>query len=222
MEKIKEFPNKHIVFFDFDNTITTKDVLDGVIERFSKDDGWLRLEEKWKAGRIGSKECLEGQIKGLRATRKKLDDHLQTVKIDPHFKRLIEFLNSKNIKTMILSDNFDYILKRILKNNKINRVKIYANKLSMSNDRVKPSFPYSNADCGDCGHCKNTTLLKNVAEGATSVYIGDGMSDVCVSKSADILFAKGYLKRHCEDKDIAHIPFKGLKDVYAYFKRSLL
>ena len=36
------------VFFDFDNTITMSDVIDDMLERFSKDDGWKKLEEKWQ------------------------------------------------------------------------------------------------------------------------------------------------------------------------------
>lgn len=222
MDKVKKFPNKHIVFFDFDNTITTKDVLDDVIQHFSKDDGWMRLEEKWRANKIGSRECLKGQMQGMRARRKELDEYLMKVKIDPYFKALLKFLSSKNIAAMILSDNFDYILKRILKNNNINNVKVYSNRLKIIDNRLSPSFPYSNSDCGDCGHCKKTTLLNNMNDGMTSVYIGDGLSDACVSRGADIVFAKGYLKKHCKNNGIAHIPFNELKDVYNYFKRSLL
>jgi len=36
------------VFFDFDNTMTTSDVLDDVIRRFSINDKWIALENVWK------------------------------------------------------------------------------------------------------------------------------------------------------------------------------
>ena len=47
-------PEKCIVFFDFDNTISTCDVFDNMLPRFSKDDLWIRLEKDWQKGKIGS------------------------------------------------------------------------------------------------------------------------------------------------------------------------
>ena len=38
--------NDFIVFFDFDNTITTIDVIDDMLARFSGDDGWKELEKR--------------------------------------------------------------------------------------------------------------------------------------------------------------------------------
>lgn len=62
-------PDKCIVFFDFDNTISTCDVFDSMLPRFSKDAFWIKLEKRWKSGKIGSKACLEGQIKGMSITK---------------------------------------------------------------------------------------------------------------------------------------------------------
>ena len=41
---LKKAKKRHYVaFFDFDNTITTYDILDDIIARFSRDDGWVEL-----------------------------------------------------------------------------------------------------------------------------------------------------------------------------------
>ncbi len=228
---------KPVIFLDFDNTITMFDVLDDMLTRFSRNDNWLKLEEKWKNGEIGSRECLQGQVEGMAITKKALDGYLAGIKIDPSFKKLMALLKSKKIAAFILSDNFEYILKRILKNHGIGDLSIYANKLNISGERLRPSFPLTNESCGalrlrsgrrpellskdgDCAHCKRTSLLKNVDGGSTSIYVGDGKSDVCASQSADIVFAKGYLRDYCKTRRLSHIPFKDLKDVYEYFKRS--
>ncbi|MFA4980992.1 MAG: MtnX-like HAD-IB family phosphatase [Candidatus Omnitrophota bacterium] len=213
--------NKPTVFFDFDNTITTKDVLDGLIERYSSDDRWVELEKKWKNGEIGSRDCLKGQMEGVRVTKEALDDYIGTVEIDPYFNKLIKFFDSKKIRTMIVSDNFDYILNAVLRKNGIKDVPVYSNRLRMSKDRLIPSFPLNNKRCGDCAHCKKTTLVKKFKKGSVSVYIGDGLSDVCASKEADIVFAKGYLMKHFSEEKLPHVPFKNLKDIYEYFKRRM-
>lgn len=209
-----------VVFFDFDNTITTKDVLDDMLVRFSKDDKWQGLEEKWKNNQIGSMACLKGQIEGIRITKDELDKYLLTIQIDPYFKKLLDFLRYNKVRAMIVSDNFDYILKRILKNNGIDDLEVYCNKMKILEDRLKPSFPLSNRSCGECAHCKKTTLLENLNEGDVSAYVGDGQSDVCGSQEADIVFAKDFLKNYYKTKKLPHVPIKGLKDIYEYFEEK--
>ena len=209
----------YTVFLDFDNTITKLDVIDDMLIRFSKDDRWVELEKKWKDGLIGSRDCLRGQIGGIRITRRDLDQYLSGVGLDTYFKRLMRLFKSKNIKTVILSDNFDYILKKILKTNGLSRLKTHSNKLKVSKNRLVPYFPSTNKDCArSCGHCKNRNLSANAGKGSRVVYIGDGLSDACPSKHADLVFAKDELQKYLKTKKLPHIPIKGLKDVYEYFK----
>lgn len=213
-------PNKCIVFFDFDNTITTCDVFDDMLLRFSKDERWIGLEKKWKEGEIGSKECLEGQIKGIRITKKALDRYLSNIKLDPYFKILVAFLDAKRIKKVILSDNFDYILNRILNHHTIKKTKVYSNKLLFAKDRLIPFFPFRSKNCRLCAHCKTKNLLANVNKNSIIVYIGDGNSDTCPAKYADIIFAKKDLLRHYKDKKLHCVKYDSLREVYDYFKRS--
>jgi 2-hydroxy-3-keto-5-methylthiopentenyl-1-phosphate phosphatase len=214
--------NKYVVFFDFDNTITSFDVIDDMLERFSKDDRWIALENKWKKGRIGSRECLKGQVEGIRISRKELDSYLHRVKLDPYFKKLAGFLRSKKIKTVILSDNFDYILKTVLTSNGVNRLPVYSNRLRLVKDRLIPSFPLTQKACdGTCGHCKNRSMRKIAGKGNTLIYIGDGRSDICPARAADIVFAKDALKDYFKSKKLDYIPIRNLGTVYKYFKRSL-
>lgn len=217
----KRYTGKNlIVFFDFDNTITTKDVLDDMLARFSKDDKWKDLEERWKKGDIGSRECLKGQIEGIRITKDQLDKYLLTIDIDPYFKKLLNFLKYNKVRSMIVTDNFDYILNRILKNNGIDGLETYSNKMKIADDKLKPSFPYSNRSCGECANCKKTTILKKIGKENVSVYVGDGLSDVCAAQEADIVFAKDFLKTYFKNKKLPHVPVKGFREIYEYLEEN--
>lgn len=209
------------IFFDFDNTITTFDVLDSVISRFAEGDRWKALEERWERGEIGSRACLKGQIESVKVSKQSLDRHLTSVKIDPYFKKILSLLRSKKIEVAILSDNFDYILNSVLRRYGIKGLDIYSNILKLSGDRILPSFPISNGSCGGCGHCKKTTINRLADDNTLTVYVGDGLSDRCASKEADVVFAKGTLKNYCRKEGVDHIPFDDLKDVYHYLKESL-
>ena len=213
-------PEKCVVFFDFDNTIATCDVFDSMLPLFSQDDLWVSLEKDWQKGKIGSHACLEGQIKGISITKPDLDKYLSRIKLDPYFKKSINLLNSMNMKVALLSDNFDYILKRILDYNSVKNLKVYSNKLRFSKDRLIPSFPYRSKKCLVCAHCKSKNLLANVKRDSIIIYVGDGHSDVCPSQYADIVFAKDALLKHFQDKKLTCFAYDSLKDVYNYFKRS--
>lgn len=209
-----------VVFFDFDNTITTLDVFDDMLFRFAADDSWQKLEARWKNKEINSRQCLEGQIKTIGITKDSLDRYLSTVKIDPYFKRLLGLLRRRRVKTVVLSDNFDYILKRILAKNKISALKVYSNKVNITGSGLIPSFPLTNRRCRACAHCKKNSMFSNCGSGSRKVYIGDGQSDTCPAGYADKVYAKEGLLEHCRKEGIPHVPYKSLKEVYRYMKEG--
>ena len=209
-----------IVFFDFDNTVTMRDVLDDMLERFSMDQAWKVLEEQWEKGQISTLECLAGQVGVLRITKKDLDMYLSTVDLDTYFKKLLSWLDSLHVKAVILSDNFDYIVKRILENHGIKNLPVFANRLEFDQNRLIPRFPFQSSECKACAHCKRNTLLHNMNGDSVSIYVGDGLSDVCPARCADVVFAKDALLSYLKKHDIPHIPFNTLKDVQLHLKSS--
>lgn len=203
--------------FDFDNTITPFDVFDDIVERFSVNQEWLKFERLWKQGKIGSSECLRGQLKSVRITKKNLLQYLSTIRLDPDFKKLLVLFKKKRIRPIILSDNFSFIIRHILGNNGIRGLKVYSNRIRFSKDRLIPSFPHLNLSCFRCGHCKKSNLLKNNFRGKI-IYIGDGLSDVCPAEQADIVFAKGSLLKYFKKKERHCIGYKDLSDISNYLK----
>lgn len=212
--------SRYQVFFDFDNTITPFDVLDDIILRFSRNRKWVSLEKAWKQGRIGSKKCLEGQIKQVRMTRQELLRYLSKIRVPKHFSKLFSYLRGHKIGAAILSDDFSFVIKSVLRNNGIKGIKIYANKLRFSGSRLLPEFPYTDNHCKRCGHCKKNNLLRNTAKDKIIIYIGDGLSDTCPAKEADIVFAKGSLLKYLRRENRPCIAYKDFRDIYAYLRRA--
>jgi 2,3-diketo-5-methylthio-1-phosphopentane phosphatase len=209
------------VFIDFDNTITLGDVLDGVIERFAEGDTWRQLEDEWAAERIGARACLDGQLRTLRATWPEFEQHLDRAALDPGFVALLDVVRRERIELTILSDNFDLFVGHILQRHGLEHVAYRANHLERAGDRVVPSFPFANPDCPGCAHCKKTHFLPPNADQRRVVYIGDGRSDLCPSRHADIVFAKASLLAQLRRENISCIPFDGLADVAAALKKII-
>jgi 2-hydroxy-3-keto-5-methylthiopentenyl-1-phosphate phosphatase len=206
------------VFFDFDNTITKFDVLDAIIEQFSIDREWVAYEEAWRSGDIGSKECLEGQLRSIRGTRDSLAEYLSTITIDAHFKRLLALLQDSGIRPVILSDSFTFFISSILRNNNVRGISVYANKLRFYEDRLIPSFPHSNHLCSHCAHCKTNNFSSSGDVEKSIVYIGDGLSDVCPAQHADLVFAKSALLDYFKKAKRYCVAFSDLGDIYNYCK----
>lgn len=207
-----------MVFFDFDNTISPFDVLDDIIKKFSINKNWMKFEELWKKEKIGSRECLENQLLSVRVTKKELSKYLLGIRIDPYFHKLIGILEKERIKPVILSDNFSFIIKSILKNNKVKRIRLYCNNVRFNSDRLIPSFPHINRSCVRCAHCKSKNLKKNDFGDKITIYVGDGLSDICPAEASDIAFAKGNLLKYFRKTKKPCRAFKNLKDIYNYLK----
>jgi 2-hydroxy-3-keto-5-methylthiopentenyl-1-phosphate phosphatase len=43
--------------------------------------------------------------------------------------------------------------------------------------------------------------------------VGDGWSDRCAAKAADVVFARGSLAQHLTDEGVAYVPFEDMNDV---------
>ena len=211
------------VFFDFDNTITDFDVLDGIIERFSVNRDWVAYEEAWEKGKIGSRQCLEGQLRSIRVTRPQLHSYLETVEIDASFSRLLALLHRGGVRPVIVSDSFTQIIRYILDHNGISGITVHANELRMHGNCLQPSFPHAGTECMKCGHCKTETLARAEFAGKRAVYIGDGLSDLCPARRSDLVFAKRgcSLQRHLLETGGQCTPFDELSDIYNYFKEYI-
>ena len=82
------FTNEHletkpILFLDFDGTISCRDAIDAILERFA-DQSWEIIEERWKNGAIGSRQCLREQVALINASPKEINDLLDEIKIDEY------------------------------------------------------------------------------------------------------------------------------------------
>jgi 2-hydroxy-3-keto-5-methylthiopentenyl-1-phosphate phosphatase len=209
------------VFFDFDNTITPFDVLDDIIEKFSTDKNWVALENAWQRGEIGSKECLKGQMRSVRATKKDISRYLDKIRLDGHFQDLLELLKSRGIETAILSDSFSFFIDRILRNNGVRGIKLYSNRIRFQKNRVIPIFPHINRSCPTCAHCKKTSLVNGRGKnGRLNIYIGDRFSDICPAEHSNMVFAKGSLLEHFRKNSRKCIPFEDIGDIYRWFQEA--
>lgn len=206
-----------IIFCDFDGTITKEDTVAKLLRTFA-DEKWLYYEKLWENGQIGSKECLIGEISCIdHISEKELNNFLNNIEIDEGFIDFLNYINKKNIDLHIISDGFDLFINTILKKYNINNLKIFSNGMTLDNGKLKPFYPFVNLNCASqAGMCK-CEIIRSVGKPKKIIYIGDGRSDICASKLADLLFAKGKLADYCSKQDMVFIPFRNFNNIIESF-----
>jgi len=202
-----------VIFCDFDGTVTREDTIDKLLTNYA-DKKWLEIEELWEKGKIGSKECLERQLDCIsNFSDELLSEFIDSIEIDKYFIDFIRNIKSQNIEFYIISDGFQLFIEKILEKNKIYDTKIFSNQVSLKNGKLTASFPHNKEECeAKAGMCK-CSIIKDYAMNRKIIYIGDGRSDMCACKYADILFAKKKLINYCISKNINFIKYDNFNDV---------
>lgn len=216
------------VFLDFDGTVSCADVVDAILERYASPE-WLRVEEEWRVGRVGSRECLRRQMALVRATPCEIDAIIDGIGIDPGFGALLEACAGGVAPIHIISDGFDYCIRRLL-NRAPAAIQLALQTVDVRASHLEPAaggqwrtaFPFPEAPCiHGCATCKPTIMQTLTAVGRTTVFVGDGLSDRYAAAAADLVFAKDKLASYCVEKGIVHVSFTSLADVAADLNERL-
>jgi len=176
------------VVCDFDGTITLKDSTDLLLNRFA-DPAWLDIEKEWVEGKIGSRECLERQLRLIRADEEDLNRLLEEIPLDPAFLPFASYCKRNKIPLIIASDSFDCIVTAVLQKHHLEWIPAYTNRLQLLEKRLIPTFPYGDPECANA-NCKCSLLRLLGIDANTSTLIGDGISDVCLATRVSTVFAR--------------------------------
>ncbi|MEY2398916.1 MAG: 2-hydroxy-3-keto-5-methylthiopentenyl-phosphate phosphatase [Actinomycetota bacterium] len=200
------------VFFDFDGTITLDDVGVYLLEEFAA-DGWVELDEQYKAGALGSRECIELQWQCIPDSVNEAERRAAAaqVAVDPAFHPLVERLQRGGAEVAVVSDGWGFYIADAIAPLDI---PAFTNTIDFpTNTLVSPYRDPSCEGCGVCGTCKPAIVRAAAQRGRSTVFVGDGTSDRHAARVADIVFAKGALARWCAEERIAHTSFETLARV---------
>jgi len=212
------------LFIDFDGTLTHTDVGDLLFRTFIPADmieaGWhADIIARWKSGELSSETCLTAECDAARVTPAALDTLLDTIPVTAGLVETAEYCRTHDIPVMVLSDGLDYYIEYVLAKFGLSDMPYRSNAMTFREDgSLGVSFPHMNRECGRCGNCKESHIIKHRRDGDTVVYVGDGYSDRYAIKHADVIFARRDLAGYCSEHEIPYIPFESFHPVLAYLK----
>lgn len=217
------FKQKKALFIsDFDGTICPVDVGSEVLNRFMRKSGDDFDRESVK-NCFGSREAYRKIAPLMTVSSDCLLAYvLKHSRIDPFFARFYRLAKKKGMDVKIVSDGLDFYIRAIMEKNRLGEIEFFSNAVVFGrNGSLTFCFPQANELCGRCGTCKNKILNDYRLMYEKIIYIGDGHSDICPSRCADLVFAKDVLLQTCEEEGTANYrPFHDFGEISRYLKEN--
>ena len=215
------------IFTDFDGTITLHDVGDAMFERFGGKQ-CSDIVQEYREGKISASECFkrECDVCGI-VNINELNAFLDRQEIDGTFVDFLAFCRSRQLPCFVVSDGMDYYIKRILDRHRVGGVPFFANELRFVpvtgtyEAQFEPHFPYKDETCDRCACCKRNHILMTSSDEDIIIMIGEGYSDRCPARYADVVFAKDDLLTYCQQENISYFEYGSFADVQRRLEKLL-
>jgi len=213
----------YIVFTDFDGTITRNDIGDSMFKVFGNPEKCSEAFRETRDGKIGMTESWRRSFATVESlSPATFDSFVEWQEIDAGFHRFERYCTGESIPINIVSDGFDLYIRHVLEREHLAHLPFYSNELMIdAGGTLVPVFPYTDSECTMCANCKRNHMLTKSGDESVIVYIGNGYSDRCPSRYADVVFAKGSLLTYCERENITYHRFETFDDVLSRFREMV-
>jgi len=190
---------------DWDGTVTVRDTLWMLMERFGDQSVFERTEGGLGAG-ISFREVMEVQMRTITVP---LDEALAFLLDEVRVRKGFAALAARYDPT-ILSSSFHETIEPLLAREGV-VVELVANRIEARPDGWRVRWN-DDAPCPVCGDlCKRRVLPGD----RPLVYVGDGYSDRCAALAADRVFARRDLADYLVSQNRPFEPFEDFEDVAA-------
>lgn len=188
---------------DWDGTVTEIDTLHMVNDRFGDPELFGALEDEL-GRRLTLDEVIAREIATVTAPLDEVVGYLlEHVRVRAGFAELVEAYDP-----LIVSAGFHELIDPILEREGV-EARVVANSVTADPAGWRPTF----RDRPLCDVCSERCKRGAVAGLGPYVYVGDGISDRCVSLAAERRFARRTLATWLDEQGVAYEPFEDLRDV---------
>lgn len=209
-----------LAFLDYDGTLTTHECNEIALQRFAG-DAWRPIEDDIRAERLGHAEGFDLQVRLVRAPRAELVGALVEAAVpSPGLHLFLETLEQRGGRAVVVSAGIREAIEAVWRRESLPPVRLYASELVGEGPDSGPPYRLEfNPALGDCprcgpGVCKAALLRELRRPGETVVVFGDGSSDLCPAREADLTFARDHLAERCAAEGLEWRPLPDFTRVW--------
>jgi len=197
--------------------VTVEEVSIALLDEYSGGE-WRKADSDLLSGRITLRETMEREFRLLGAPRAEMERFVRKARLRGGFRELLAAARLNGAPFVIVSEGLDFYIRAFLEDKGLD-VEYRCNRALFAEGGIVMEHPFSDAKCESCGTCKKAQLLELGKKGHTTVYIGDGISDRCPAREADVLFARDGLLEYCRKEGLRCIPYEDFGDVLSVLKK---
>jgi 2-hydroxy-3-keto-5-methylthiopentenyl-1-phosphate phosphatase len=209
------------VVCDFDGTAVTEDLGDLVSIHFAGYQVWREAEDRYRAGEFPFSALLAGIFAPITATREEIAAFArERAVLRPGLERFVAACRRADRPFVLCSAGLDVYIDAVLERLPPElraHVEVRSNRATCSPGGLRVEFHGAGGGCGRCGFCKGTVVDELRGRGYRVAICGDGTADRCAAERADLVFARGSLRRYCDELGIPWTSFETFDDVLAAF-----
>jgi len=183
---------------DFDGTVTERDTLDLVLQRFGDAEVYERAEAELDAGRMTLNDVISAEFATVTAPLDEVVTHVvEHASVRPGFAAL-----ARARHPLVVSSGFHELIEPVLEREGVlGGVELRANRVDARPDGWQVQYRVAEI-CEVCGEpCKRGDLPAGEV-----AYAGDGHSDYCAALAADRVYATGSLAGYLDRRGVPYEP----------------
>lgn len=202
------------VFCDFDGTITQRDMIVTVCEKFCP-PGWERIKEDILAERTTVRQGVAALFGQIPSSKKEaiIAYAQETVRWRDGFPELLAFCRTNGLRFIVCSGGIDFFLEPLLAPFRDRIDAVYSIPADFSQPTIQLRHPYG---CETCGLCK--VKVMDEYPDTIRILIGDGITDLHGATHANVVYARSQLTRLLDREKIAYTPFETFHDVITHLQ----
>lgn len=192
-----------LALLDYDGTMTTHECNEIALQYFVG-DAWRPIEDELRADRLSHAEGFDRQVALIQAPRDEFLGMLTAVaEPAPGLAAFLVALAERGGRAAIVSAGLREAIEGFWRRESLPALDLYASELIGDGPDGGPpyrlGFNDALGDCPRCGaaSCKAAVLRALRRPGDVVIVFGDGASDLCPAREADLTFARDHLAERC-------------------------
>ena len=205
-----------LIACDFDGTITQRDTLHVIVEAHGVAGLWAELEPRLRRGEITVEQAMQQEFAAVRATPEQVREAVRKhAPLRPGFADFARWCEATGHRLVVFSNGFRSVIEPVLADAGLGHLEVVSHDAVFSVDGCRLIWAARGARCELCGRPCKRQPLRERWDGEPLVYLGDGISDRCVSLLADVIFARDGLADHLAGEGVDYVPFDDFHQVRA-------
>jgi 2-hydroxy-3-keto-5-methylthiopentenyl-1-phosphate phosphatase len=207
---------------DFDGTITCRDTLHLIVEEFGIPGVWSAIEPRLHSGEISLEQAIQEQFAAVRATPEQVSALvLEHAGLRAGFREFAAWAAGNGHRLVVLSSGFRTVITRLVAEWGFSDLELTSHEALFSPEGARLIWSDRGDPCDACGRPCKRFEIRRLELGRPLVYIGDGVSDRCASRMADLVFARADLARHLEQERVTFLSFDDFDQVRRRLERPI-